>query len=178
MSGEYRGRGIVSPENFDIRPTTGRIKGSLFNIIRNGLYGKVFLDLFGGSGLMSLEAISRGYIVKTIEKDKNTYSVIKNNFKKLRISGDLILGDCVKFLKSNDEKFDVIYIDPPWSDSDFKYSYKDIIELALLNLKNDGIIVLEQDKIKKLLHKDLESLSEKLIREKVYGRCLLSFYKN
>ena len=60
VSGKYRGRGIISPKDYSVRPTSQRVKESLFNIIRTEIYGKTFLDIFSGTGQMGIEAISNG----------------------------------------------------------------------------------------------------------------------
>ncbi|MBE7706785.1 MAG: 16S rRNA (guanine(966)-N(2))-methyltransferase RsmD [Cyanobacteria bacterium SIG30] len=177
-AGLYKGSKVDVPKG--VKPTLSKVRESVFNVLNSYFYDSdnlSFLDLFAGSGIMSLEAISRGYKVTSIELNRKNFQIIKSNFKSINAQADLICADCIKFLKSNTEKFDVIYIDPPWTNADFKYTYNDILELAFNNIKESGIIVFESEKIKKLLHQDLKFFEEKLIREKVYGRCLLSFYK-
>ncbi len=177
--GQYKGNKIEVPSN--VKPTLSKVRESVFNVLHSFLLNEEnlsFLDMFAGSGLMSLEAISRGYKATTIEKDRKTFNIIKNNFKKTGVEGNLICADSVRFLQKEDKKYDVVYIDPPWTNPDFKYSYSDILKLGLSVLNEKGILVFESEKIKKLLHQELNPIyDEKLIREKVYGRCLLSFYK-
>ena len=73
---------------------------------------------------------------------------------------------------------DVIYIDPPWCDDDFKYSYNEILMSALKNLAPEGVTVFESEKTKKLPAQIDNEFDKKLFKEKIYGRCKLSFFKN
>ncbi len=142
MSGKYRGRGIVSPQNFDVRPTTGRIKGSLFNIIRNDLQGKTFLDLFGGTGQMGIEAVSNG-VKKCYIADKlpalarqNAENILEND------EFEIISGDFISVLNSftnRNIKVDYIFADPPYREG----FYDDIISNAEKVLAPDGVLILE-----------------------------------
>ena len=177
-AGLYKGYKVEVPSG--VKPTLSKVRESVFNVL-NSLVEvdcPLFLDMFSGSGLMGMEAVSRGYKVISLEKNPKNFKIIKDNFKKIKGDYEVVLVDCMKYLKKCDEKFDVIYIDPPWTDNDFKYSYEEILKNAFLNLKDNGIIIFEQEKIKKLSHQEIEIFSEKLVREKVYGRCKLCFYKN
>ena len=79
ISGKYRGKKLISPKNDDIRPTTDKAKESLFNIIQSYIYDSKFLDLFSGSGAISLEAFSRGASdVTLVEKNKSSIDIIKS----------------------------------------------------------------------------------------------------
>ncbi len=176
--GLYNGHKIEIPRG--VKPTLSKVRQGVFNSLNsyfNGNTNLKFLDLFSGSGLMALEAISRGYKTKSIEINPKNVKIIKQNFQKLKVTGDIINADCMKFLNATNEKFDVIYIDPPWCDENFKYDYNDILTSALDKLNENGIVVLECENIKKLPHQEI-NFDEKLIKERVYGRCLISFYVN
>ena len=175
--GQYKGYKVEVPK--DVKPTLSKVRESVFNVL-NSFFKTTgnlsFLDMFSGSGIMSLEAQSRGMKVTSIEKNPKNALIIKNNYKKYNIIPNVITGDSIKFLKKSSGKYDVIYIDPPWSDPNFKYTYNEILELAFLKLNKEGIIVFESEKIKKLPHQEID-YGQKLIREKVYGRCMLKFFR-
>jgi len=143
ISGKYSGRKIITPKGKETRPTTDRLKETLFNIIENSLKidlkEKNILDLFAGSGSLGLEALSRG--AKScvfLDKSSKAIKVIEDNINKL---GLLSYSDCInidvnkirKFKKNKEDKIDIIFSDPP-------YSKTDINEIAIGNLiKNSWI---------------------------------------
>ena len=131
-----------------------------------------FLDMFAGSAIMGLEAISRGYQVKEIEIDRKTIATIKLNYSKIKQTPDIFIGDCLKF---KGDKFDIIYMDPPWQNN-----YQPIIKKAYELLNENGIIIIEHDKQLKI---DLEEIIKNLdiplsiVKSKKYGRCLIDILK-
>lgn len=141
ISGKYRGKGLISPPDFTVRPTSARVKDSLFNIIRMELYGSSFLDLFCGTGQNGIEAVSNGATATFV--DKNTNIVTKNiNSVGCLDSSRIISGDFKNILLSfakNNEKFDFIFADPPYNDG----LYDEIIKLSEPLLNKDGKLILE-----------------------------------
>lgn len=132
-----------------------------------------FLELFAGSGIMGLEAISRGYTVKGIEIDYGAIKTIKKNYNSLGLNANVIKADCLKY--KTDEKFDVIYIDPPW-----QYDYLPILKKANELINDNGIIIIEYDKTKNIDINDLIRETKcgfKVIKSKQYGRVLINFLK-
>ena len=119
---------------------------------------------------MGLEAISRGYNTVELEISPKIATIIKNNYKNLKLKPNLIICDSLKY-KTN-EKYDVIYADPPWD-----MDYKPIILKANELLEDNGIIILEYDKTKNI---DIQSILDELnidislVKSKKYGRCLLA----
>lgn len=121
-SGIFRGKKLTLPSLATTRSTKNLVKGSFFDTIRFKLSGRVFIECFGGSGVMALEALSNGAkAVIAIEKDKKAYEILKQNF--IKITGAdfgenrAILGDCFEklpqcLLKSKDEI--ILYFDPPF----------------------------------------------------------------
>ena len=140
LSGKYRGKGLVSPPDFTVRPTSARVKDSLFNIIRMDLYDSNFLDLFCGTGQNGIEAISNGAKVTFV--DKNTNIVTKNvNNVGCAENSKIISGDfknVLLFFAKNNEKFDFIFADPPYMDG----LYDEIIKLSASLLNEDGKLIL------------------------------------
>ena len=175
--GQYKGYKVEVPK--DVKPTLSKVRESVFNVLNSyfeTLNNLSFLDMFSGSGIMSMEAQSRGMQVLSIEKNPKNAAIIKNNYKKYNVESNIIIADSIKFLKNTSSKFDIIYIDPPWSDSQFKYTYNEILELAFSKLTDNGIIIFESEKIKKLPRQEMD-YGQKLIRETVYGRCMLKFFR-
>ncbi len=141
ISGKYRGKGIVSPKDYSVRPTSQRVKESFFNIIRTGIYGKSFLDVFSGTGQIGIEAASNGAEVVFVDADtkiiKENVSLILKDEKPEIYCGNFknILDN---FRKTN-RKFDFIFADPPYNDG----LYNEIIELSSDLLNSDGVLILE-----------------------------------
>lgn len=170
--GQFKGQKIEVPQN--VQPTLSKVRESVFNILfQYELNDNKFLNMFSGSGLMGLEAISRGYKVKELEINPKTAQTIKNNYKKLKLTPDITICDSLKF--KTDEKFDVIYLDPPWD-----MDYKPIIKKANDFLAPDGVIIIEYDKTKNI---DIQSILDELnidislVKSKKYGRCLLAILR-
>ena len=167
--GQYKGHKIDVPKN--TRPTLSKVRESIFNmLIGFNLNGNKFLDMFAGSGIMGLEAISRGYCVKEIEINAKTAKIIKDNYAKIKTKPDIIISDALKY---TGEKFDIIYIDPPWQND-----YKPIINKAQELINDNGVVIIEYDKQINLNIKQLiKDTDFSIIKEKKYGRCLITILK-
>ena len=171
-AGLYKGHKIDVPNN--VKPTLSKVRESVFNILlQYDLSDNKFLNMFSGSAIMGLEAISRGYKVVELEISPKTASVIKSNYKNLKLTPNIVICDCLKF--QSNEKYDVIYADPPWD-----MDYSPIILKANELLNDNGVIILEYDKTKNI---DIQSILDelniniKLVKSKKYGRCLLAILK-
>lgn len=120
ISGKYKGHQLVSFQADHIRPTTDRVKESLFNKIQGYLEDARALDLFSGTGNLGIEALSRGAAEVTfVEKNKKSIVILEKNLAKLKISEPykIIHKDVISFLKSYEgEPFDLIFIDPPFTE--------------------------------------------------------------
>lgn len=138
ISGTLKGKGLYSPQDFSVRPTSARVKDSLFNIIRNDLPGARFLDLFAGSGQIGFEAISLGADVVFCDKDA---SLIKKNAQHLGVEATVLQGDFLNILSTlkNGQNFDFIFADPPYNDA----LYAAIIKNSLPLLSQNGVLILE-----------------------------------
>ena len=118
ISGEFRGRRFSFPEVEGLRPTSGKIRETLFNWLQFDIINKTVLDPFAGSGALSLEAISRGAKeVYVIEKDRKVYKKLKSNFKLLdRDRYTIINEDAMTHLaKPSKQPFDLVFLDPPFA---------------------------------------------------------------
>ncbi len=165
--GQYKGRKIEVPAN--VKPTLSKVRQGVFNMLNQYEYS-TFLDMFAGSGLMGLEAVSRGYKVKEIELSAKNASIIKKNYQNISLKADITIANALNY--KDDMKYDVIYIDPPWD-----MDYENIIKKAQNLLENDGILVIEFDENR---HIDIQNILENInsplnvLKAKKYGRCLIS----
>ncbi len=116
IGGEWRSRLLSFPNNADLRPTADRIRETLFNWLGQDLNDFKCLDLFAGSGALGFEAASRGARrVVMVESDARIYTALRENKEKLSANQiELLKMDAVAFLKSDTQKFDVIFLDPPY----------------------------------------------------------------
>lgn len=180
ISGSARGKIIEAPEGLDTRPVTDKIRQALFNIWQFDIPGSSFLDLFSGSGSMGLEALSRGADrVVMVEKGKKAADVIRRNLKACHFENknctllekDVFLA--IEQLKRKGEKFDRIYLDPPYTvDSIFHPVMEALDDAELLN--EDGEVV-----IRTLHTKEMRDDYVKLhrYRTKKWGISTAHFYK-
>lgn len=166
--GKYKGRKIQAPDEKITRPTLSKVRQGVFNVLFSEIGdfdGKSFLDLFGGSGIMGLEALSRGFEeVIVFEKNPKVAQILKKNYLALDLKPNLKIGDSLKFLEKLDRKFDVIYIDPPY----YSGVYEEV--LAMLSAANlQGTMVVAE-------HSEKLNLTITPIKEKNYGGKTISFY--
>lgn len=148
ISGSARGLKLKAPEGLNTRPTTDRIKESLFNIIAADLYDICFLDLFGGSGGIGIEALSRGarkaYFA---DSSRKSIDIINDNLKRARLDSKAVVMNCdfrqaLNRIKAEGEKFDIVFLDPPYNTTLAADAAGLITELGLL--AEDGYIIAEQ----------------------------------
>ena len=128
----------------DTRPTTDKVKESLFNIIQFEIEGRRVLDLFGGTGQLGIEALSRGADHCTfVDMRKEAAALIRENLRLTGLSerSRVVQGDALSFLSSCGEKFDVILLDPPYHTELLEKSVERITEFDIL--REHGIIICE-----------------------------------
>ena len=174
--GNYKGRQIKVPKGV-IRPCMERMRISLFSTLGN-IEGISFLDLFSGSGIMSLEALSRGAkSCDLVEKDYGKKSCIYENFNFVKEPYRIFIMDVFRFLKkfSNKESYEIIYLDPPFNFPDKYKLINQVYENSFL--KEDGLILMHYPR-----EEDAEldnNVTDKLRVEKIkiFGRSIVRFYK-
>lgn len=148
ISGSARGRKLKAPEGLTTRPTTDRIKESLFNIIAPDLFECRFLDLFSGSGSMGIEAVSRGaQKAVLVDSDRNSINVIRDNVTATGFQGKTEIMGCdvssaIATLGNRKEKFDIIFMDPPYNKGLIDKTLRLIVKANLL--ADNGYIIAEQ----------------------------------
>ncbi len=178
IGGIYKSRLVEMPRGVDIRPTQDRVREAIFNILAPTMAGSSVLDLYAGSGASGLEALSRGAKRAVfIDSNPRCVNTIRRNIENLGIKGKsarVIRGDSVKALKSLEEtgeKFDIVFLDPPY--------YKDIAKNCLINISIYDIlapihrIVVEHHK--KDILKDISGILA--IDERIYGDTVISIFK-
>lgn len=164
-AGIYKGRKIESPDEKITRPTLSKVRMGVFNTLYSiigDFEGKSFLDVFGGSGIMGLEALSRGFSrVKVFEKNLKVAQILKKNYQTVGLKPDLTIGDSTKLILKTDEIFDVVYIDPPYMSG----IYEDILS----KVKGNIIIVEHSETI--------EFDGYEVLKQKNYGGKIVSFLR-
>ena len=170
--GKYNSRKVKTAEFENIKPTLSKTRQGIFNALSSliDFEEKVFVDMFSGSGIMGLEAISRGFNVISFEKDKRTAFAIKDAYKSLGLTPELYIGDSIKNILKVNTKADVIFIDPPYDSDLYEKSLETIKNNNILN--EDGIIILEHPISKKIDLKGFE-----LIKTKTYGDKQISYLR-
>ncbi len=173
ISGTYRGMKLAEFKGEDIRPTSDRVKESLFNILYSYIGGSTVCDLFCGSGSLGIECLSRGCARACFNDiSADSLAVLKSNLARLK-GGDYAVTnyDYERFLRDTREKFDIIFIDPPYR---FEYGRRalEIISERKL-LKADGVAVYERDRA---FEGGVNGLT--LYDERKYGKTWLSFFKS
>lgn len=171
IAGKHRGLVLSEFDAGNIRPTIDRVRENIFNKIQFGVAGARVLDLFGGTGAVSLEFLSRGADrVVTVDNNKNSVRLISKNFAKCGEKLNLLECDFRTALqKLEGEQFDYIFLDPPYAENFGEES----IELICLNnlLKSDGLIIYEHLTGKKFAIADGFELKDR----KKYGTVNVSY---
>ena len=175
ISGKAKGKVLKTPDGMLTRPTADRVKEALFSILQFELPGARVLDLFGGTGQLGIEALSRGaqYAVFVDEREP-ACALIRENLKRTALTdqGRVLRSDYLQYLKRCKEKFDIILLDPPYAEVFLENALKMITEIDIL--QSGGIIVTERP-----ADKDLSLSFEGFTRSKdyKYGKTLLTLYR-
>lgn len=166
-AGKFKGRKIITPDEKITRPTLSKVRMSVFNTLQAMIDfdGGSFLDMYAGSGIMALEAISRGFgSAAAIEKHPKVAQIIKSNYKKFSDPPKLIIGDSLKVTAKMQEKYDVIFIDPPYFSGIYEQSLEAVRHIS------DGIVILEHVS-------DVNFSGFELIKQKKYGDKFITFLR-
>ena len=175
ISGTARGVNLKTPEGLATRPTADRVKEAMFSIIQFDLPGARVLDLFGGTGQLGIEALSRGAKSAVfVDAQTTACRLIQENLKRTKMEQQarVVQSDYLTFLKNCREKFDIILLDPPYIEVFLENSLKMITEIDIL--QTNGIIVAERP-LEKELPWDYPGLNRS--RDYKYGKTLLSVFR-
>lgn len=175
ISGKARGTSLKTPDGQTTRPTADRVKEAMFSIIQFDIPGAKVLDLFAGTGQLGIEALSRGAAKAVfVDQDKNANHLIRENLKKTKLEEGVTLIQCdyQQYLRRCGEKFNIVFLDPPYAEEFLENSLKIITEIDIL--QSGGIIVCERPLDKEL---SLEFSGFSRSRDYKYGNTLLTIYR-
>lgn len=144
ITGTARGRRLLELEGTETRPTAGRVKEGIFNIIQFDIEGRRVLDLFAGTGQLGIEALSRGAASAVfVEQRRDAAALVRENLKltKLGESARVVQGEALAFLAAAGERFDLIFVDPPYASGLWEGVLGAISRFDIL--ANHGIMVCE-----------------------------------
>ena len=175
ISGKARGVILKTPDGLVTRPTADRVKEALFSIIQFDLPGAKILDLFGGTGQLGIEALSRGAKKAVfVDAGEAACKLIRENLKRTKMEQEaqIVRSDYLNYLQRCKEQFDIIFLDPPYAEVFLESALKKITEIDIL--QSGGIIVAERP-----VDKPLELVFSGFSRSKdyKYGNTLLTFYR-
>ena len=175
ITGKARGIVLKTPEGMATRPTADRVKEAMFSIIQFDIPGTSVLDLFGGTGQLGIEALSRNAKKAVfVDEREPACRLIRENLKRTKLDelGRVVRSDYAAFLRTCNEKFDIVFLDPPYAEVFLENSLKMITEIDIL--QSGGIIVTERP-----LGKDFSLEFPGLSRSKdyKYGNTLITIYR-
>ena len=175
ITGKARGVQLKTPDGMQTRPTADRVKEALFSIINFDIPGAEVLDLFGGTGQLGIEALSRGAKSAVfVDQSEQACKLIRENLKrtKLEEQGSVVRGDYMDYLSRCREKYDIILLDPPYAEVFLENALKRITEIDIL--RSGGIIVAERPLEKEL---PFEFVGYTRSKDYKYGKILLTIYR-
>ena len=174
VSGIAKRKQLITLDGNKLRPTTDRVKEAMFSIIQFDINSKDVLDLFAGSGQIGIEALSRNAKSCTFvdnNSDAHRIEIINLKNTNLLSKAKVILSDSLKFLKNVKNRYDIIFLDPPYN-TDLLIKCLNIIHAKL---KPDGVVICEHSKNINILG-NFENIA--LQKQYEYGRIMLTFYKS
>ncbi len=170
--GDCRGRQLKTVPGLSTRPTSGKVRQALFNIVQFQLADSSWLDLFAGSGVVGIEALSRGAAnCLFVEKEPRCCGVITANLDRMALPGGLLW--CMDFKRATEklllsgQQFDFVFADPPYGAKD---AYTTVLKKAAGLLRPEGMLILEH-----LASETFDSELE-LVKSRSYGDSALSFF--
>lgn len=175
ITGKARGVQLKTPEGMLTRPTADRVKEALFSIINFDIPGTEVLDLFGGTGQLGIEALSRGAKrCVFVDAREEACQLIRENLKRTKLSqeGMVVRSDYMDFLNRCRDRFSIIFLDPPYAQEYLENAIKRITEIDIL--LTDGIIVAERPVGKEL---PWEFGGFQRSKDYKYGKTLLTIYR-
>lgn len=190
VGGKFKGQKLHVPKGMETRPTSSRLRETVFDILQNSIEGATFLDLFAGSGAMGIEALSRGAShAAFVDSGPLSCACIKKNIDKFGVSSSTSLLRCdafkaLKVMEKGAKQFDIIFVDPPYhSRGDAACGRLPVSMEILLHidraklLSAGGILLIEEGTELPVGGHDLENLSFKKVRKA--GRAFLhEFFAN
>ncbi len=175
ITGKARGVALKTPDGMKTRPTADRVKEAMFSIIQFDILGAKVLDLFGGTGQLGIEALSRGAESAVfVDAGEDACKLIKENLKRTRLEGQgrVVRSDYLAYLNRCREEFSIVFLDPPYAEVFLENALKKLMEIDIL--QSGGIIVAERPLEKDL---DVELTGFTRSRDYKYGKTLLTIFR-
>ncbi len=175
IAGKARGISLNTPDGMLTRPTSDRVKEAVFSVLHFDLPGARVLDLFGGTGQLGIEALSRGAKRAVfVDEQLAACKLIKENLRRTKLESQarVVPGDYASFLKKTSDKFDIVFLDPPYAEVFLENALKIMTEIDIL--QSGGIIVTERPLDKELT---LDFLGYTRSKDYKYGKTLLTLYR-
>lgn len=175
ITGTARGRRLKELTGAETRPTTDRVKESIFNIVQFDIEGRRILDLFGGTGQLGIECLSRGAAQAVfLDLRKEAAALIRENLSWTGLAdrARVIQGDYLSYLTRCGERFDLMFLDPPYSSGMLEKALRVIAEIDILS--ENGIIICESSVEEELPHLDAPYEKGKDYR---YGKIKITVYR-
>ena len=175
ITGKAKGVALKTPDGMLTRPTSDRVKEALFSVIQFDIPGAVVLDLFGGTGQLGIEALSRGAKrAGFVDHQQKACDLIRENLRRTRLAdqGQVVRSDYLDYLKRSREKFNIVFLDPPYAEIFLENALKCISEIDIM--ESGGIIVTERPVGKEL---PFEYPGFSRSRDYKYGNTLITLYR-
>ena len=173
IAGEARGRQIEAPRGRNTRPTLDRVRENIFNMLQQEVPGSIVLDLFAGSGALSLEALSRGAASAVlVDSDREACTVQKKNIEALGYAGRTMQYHCdwqraLKDLGQEKKQFDLVFLDPPYAMTDLRDVFRELVPVY----GSDTLIVAEHQAGKEIAVPNMYTVT----RQRSWGFCAVTF---
>ncbi len=174
ITGEARGRKLITLEGEDVRPTTSKVKEAIFSMIQFDIQGRSFLDLFAGSGQMGIEALSRGAESAVfVDASRKAVEVVRKNLDSTGFysRAKVLHTDSLSYLEMTPGQFDIVFLDPPYGTGLLQQA----LEKVSSKVKKTGIILAENSENEEILQNYGEFV---LDRQKHYGKIKVSMFRH
>ncbi len=175
ISGKFRGKLLKTPDGMDTRPTADRVKEAMLSILQFDFPGTKVLDLFGGTGQLGIEALSRGaHHVDFVDQNESACRVIRENIKRVGMEAQsrVIRSDYSAFLKNCTEHYDIVLLDPPYAEVFLEKALNLITEIDILQ---SGAIIVTERPFGKDLSQEFHGFTRS--RDYKYGQTIVTLYK-
>ena len=175
ISGKARGVTLKTPEGLQTRPTADRVKEAVFSILQFDLPGTRVLDLFGGTGQLGIEALSRGAKKAVfVDSGDKACALIRENLRRCKMETDaqVVRCDYMEYLGRCKENFDIVLLDPPYAEVFLENALKKLSEIDIL--QSGGIIVSERP-VEKPLDVVLPGFSRS--KDYKYGKTIITIFR-